>query len=76
MRTGAIQRKDVHNTHLKPGIDYVEVFPRGCVAEIHIMASIPSDRKTFSAHVAYQGQSPILVEVDAWEQACKEHGIR
>lgn len=70
MRTGDIVKKDLVNTHLAEGVEYIEVFPEGTVPELSVLRSIPVELRTYSQKTAMRGQSPLLVCRKYWEAHC------
>jgi hypothetical protein len=74
MRTGPTFKKSTQDPHLTAGLTYVSVFPRGNAVEIGILARIDAKKKSHTTQM-FTGQSPILVEEQAWIQACKENSL-
>lgn len=58
---------DKNNNHIREA--YYEVFPRGTVEDLKIIASIPVSHKTASRYEAKVGQqSPLLVRAKYWDK--------
>jgi hypothetical protein len=74
MRTGQNFTKSPADPHLRDGVIYTSVFPRGNPFEVALLAKIPASKKSYTTTV-FNGQSAILVESDTWAAICAKHGI-
>lgn len=72
MRTVETIKRDLVNDHLAEGVEYLEVFPEGTMAELAVMRSIPVGLRTYSKKPFLRGQSPLLVCKAYWQAQCAD----
>ena len=75
MYTGNIITRCKDNPHLTQGVDYIEVFPAGTIADLRIIRSIPRALRTYSAIPKLAGQSAILVDTATWDDVRRKNNL-